>query len=126
MSLRVRQIVLFVGLLGVLLSTHGGLVARVLFEIRHTYIAAQHCENRNVPDSPCKGQCFLKKRLAEAAERQEQQQATFTASPVAFFVPPAGVDVPAAGVDVRTFPPAAAACTGEAHPQRIDPPPRLA
>ena len=87
MEARLRSVACVVVLGSVLLGTQGGLVARVLFELRRGFIASELCVNRAVPASTCHGQCFLKKRLAGQERQRSEQQSTFSASPVLFFLP---------------------------------------
>nr|WP_121271171.1 hypothetical protein [Pedobacter schmidteae] len=45
-----------------------------VYQLNKTYISTQLCENRNKPELHCNGQCFLKKKLAQA-EKNEREAA---------------------------------------------------
>ena len=57
-----------------------------MFEIRHEYIADNHCENRFDPDSRCDGFCFLKKRMADHHQHDHEQKAPQLGSTVLYFL----------------------------------------
>lgn len=40
----------------------------VSFELNRDYIAATLCENRDIPESGCDGQCFLMKKLKQSQQ----------------------------------------------------------
>lgn len=42
------------------------------FQVNQSYIAAELCENRYVPDSSCEGECQLHKALEKAKEKEAQ------------------------------------------------------
>jgi len=43
------------------------------FYANRDFIAKNQCENRFIPDSPCKGQCVLMKKLKDQQEKEQQQ-----------------------------------------------------
>ena len=86
MNTRLRQIASMIALLSVVLSAQGGLLARVVFEMRQDHIAAHHCENRFDPASRCNGVCFLKKHMDEHQQHGQEQNASIASSLVLYFL----------------------------------------
>ena len=125
MNTRVRHIVAIVALLSTVLSVHGSLVARVLFELRQDHIAEHHCENRFDPESKCNGMCFLKKRMAEAEHHEHEKQVPQLVMPVLLYVASAAIQL------VRPSPPAEPVRASDPvwrsdpHQVTIDHPPRM-
>lgn len=122
----VRQTATFVALLGILLSSQGGLVARVMFEVRQDHIAAHHCENRFDSESRCNGVCFLKKHVANHDKHDSEEQAQIVTSLVLYFlVVDSGADL-APGTSESAYPARAERFVPRAFPHPVYHPPRIA
>ena len=125
MNRRVRHIAAIAALLSIVLSAHGGLVTRLLFEIRHDYIASNHCENRFNPEVKCDGLCFLKKRMADHHEHDHEQKAPQIGSPVLYFLTSSASTLVPPREEHQSVPPAQERVPLEAAAGTIDHPPRL-
>ena len=68
------------------------------FELKRDYIAQNLCVKRNIPNNKCKGNCHLKKKLAE--EQEKQQDSESQQAGIEYFVPYLPVVA-----DVIVFPP---------------------
>lgn len=44
------------------------------FELKRDYIARNLCVKRNIANNTCKGNCHLKKKLAEEQEKQQESE----------------------------------------------------
>lgn len=44
------------------------------FELNRDYIAAELCVNKDKPQLHCNGQCYLSKKLEEAAKKEKKQE----------------------------------------------------
>ena len=120
----VRSILTLLILLGVVLSTHGGLLAHSVFHLRQEFLAEHHCENRHDPESDCNGYCILKKHVAERAHEDAHSNLTF--SHVMFYLAPETASPSVSGtpeppLHSHYVPPSADAYVGD-----LDPPPRFA
>ena len=93
----VRSILTVLILLGVVLSTHGGLFAHSVFHLRQEFLAEHHCENRHNPESDCNGYCILKKHVADSEKGDPHSSLTY--SDVMFYLAP-----DTAGPSVRATP----------------------
>src|SRR5690625_7789149 len=119
----VRSVLTLSILLGVVLSTHGGLPAHSVCHLRQESRAEHHCENRHGPESDCNGYCILKKHVAERAH--DDAHGNLAASPVMFYLAPETASPSAAGtpeppLHSHYVPPSADAYVGD-----LDPPPRF-
>lgn len=80
----VRTVLTILALLGVVLSTHGGLLAHTVFHLRQEFLAEHHCENRHDPESDCNGYCILKKHVD--GQSKEDSHSSLTYSDVMFYL----------------------------------------
>jgi hypothetical protein len=46
----------------------------VNYAVNYDYIVKNLCENRNVPQSTCKGKCYVKKELAKTEKQSNSSQ----------------------------------------------------
>jgi hypothetical protein len=60
--------------LGLLLQNFSQVVIMVKYKIDQAYIASVLCENRDKPDMHCNGKCYLRKKLQQ--DEQQQQNGT--------------------------------------------------
>nr|WP_294899352.1 hypothetical protein [uncultured Pedobacter sp.] len=44
------------------------------YQLNKTYIASELCINKNKPELHCNGKCFLAKKIAEAAKKQQSNE----------------------------------------------------
>lgn len=126
MRFATRHIAVYLTFLSILLSAQGGVLARVVFEIRQDHIAAHHCENRFDPHSKCNGICFLKKQLNEQHEHEPEKQAQVPVSLVTFFLVAESAVELMPPVALADFPPAAEAFVPRPAQSEIYHPPRMA
>jgi len=61
-------------LLGLLFQNFSQVVIMVKYKIDQAYIARVLCENRDKPDIHCNGKCYLRKKLNQ--DEQQQQNGT--------------------------------------------------
>lgn len=57
-----------------LAETTSRLVVVAAFAMNQHYIAQNLCENRGMPQLNCDGQCYLAKKLKQAADKESQQE----------------------------------------------------
>lgn len=127
MATPARHIVTTLTLAALFLSAQGGILARVMFEIRQETIATHHCENRFDPNSTCDGFCFLKKHLSEHEKHDQERQQVVTPVSIVFFYLPAGtIRLPSPTAEARfVHAPEGPGLTAGFH-ARIEHPPRMA
>lgn len=59
---------------GLLLQQYSKLFVMAGFELKRDEIAKTICVKRNVANNTCKGNCHLKKKLAEEQEKQQESE----------------------------------------------------
>lgn len=69
-----RSITAIVLIFSVTLANFTKLFIYAGFELNQTYIVTELCENRDVPEMNCNGQCYLSKKLKQAEEKEKQQE----------------------------------------------------
>ncbi len=57
-----------------LAETTSRLVVVAAFAMNRNYIAQNLCENREMPELNCDGQCYLAKKLKQAADKESQHE----------------------------------------------------
>ena len=67
------KIVIFIHLLIIVSLLVRPIVPFIDYLINRDYIAQNLCVNRDVPDSCCKGKCYLKKQLSKESEKKEAE-----------------------------------------------------
>jgi hypothetical protein len=56
-----------------LLFNFSAILVQVSFGLNQGYIAKEFCVNKNRPELHCNGQCYLKKKLKQAEEKEQKQ-----------------------------------------------------
>jgi hypothetical protein len=56
-----------------LLFNFSAIFVQVSFGLNQEYIAKEFCVNKNRPELHCNGQCYLKKKLKQAEEKEQKQ-----------------------------------------------------
>ncbi len=69
-----RSITAIVLIFSVTLASFTRLFIFAGFELNHTYIVTELCENRDTPEMNCDGQCYLSKKLKQAEEKEKSQE----------------------------------------------------
>lgn len=69
-----RSITAIVLIFSVTLANFTKLFVYAGFELNHEYIVAELCENRELPEMNCDGQCYLSKKLKQAEEKEKSQE----------------------------------------------------
>jgi hypothetical protein len=69
-----RSIIAIVLILSVTLANFTKLFIYAGFELNHEYIVTELCENRDMPELNCAGQCYLFKKLEQAEEKKKNQE----------------------------------------------------
>lgn len=61
----------FLLILALMTSNFSRLFIYAGFELNKTYIATTLCENKDMPELNCDGQCYLAKKIKQAQEKEE-------------------------------------------------------
>ena len=69
-----RSVIAIVLIFSVTLANFTKLFIYAGFELNHEYIVTELCENRDMPELNCDGQCYLSKKLKQAAEKEKSQE----------------------------------------------------
>lgn len=69
-----RSITAIVLILSVTLANFTKLFIYAGFELNHEYIVTELCENREMPELNCDGQCYLSKKIKQAEEKEKSQE----------------------------------------------------
>lgn len=113
-------------LVALFLSAQGGLLARVVFEVRQEAIATHHCENRFDPHSTCKGFCFLKKHLNEHDKQEHERTLSVPVSTVFFYLPGSRAHFAPPAPRIRHMPETGSSIAASGFSATIEHPPRVA
>lgn len=70
----VRSITAFILIVLVTLTNFSRLFIYAGYELNQEYIVTELCENRDTPELNCNGQCYLSKKLIQAAEKEAKQK----------------------------------------------------
>lgn len=69
-----RSITAIVLIFSVTLANFTKLFIYAGFELNHEYIVTELCENRDMPEMNCDGQCYLSKKIKQAEEKEKSQE----------------------------------------------------
>jgi hypothetical protein len=69
-----RSITAIVLIFSVTLANFTKLFIYAGFELNHEYIVTELCENRDMPELNCDGQCYLSKKIKQAEEKDKNQE----------------------------------------------------
>lgn len=71
--------------MSLLIQSVGQTVILVNFKINQAYIAANLCENKNIADSTCEGNCQLKKQIEQTHDAAKQLPPSFNFKELVLF-----------------------------------------
>jgi len=66
-----RSTVAFILILALMTSNFSRLFIYAGFELNKDFIATTLCENRDIPEMHCDGQCYLSKKIKQAQEKEK-------------------------------------------------------
>ncbi len=69
-----RSITVFVLIFSVTFANFTNVFIYAGFELNHEYIVTELCENRDLPELNCDGQCYLSKKLKQAEEKEKDKE----------------------------------------------------